>query len=314
MEPTASHARGVAQAALAMVSLGTLAAVAAVITHYPVYGGQAVRYTMATAFLLGVARWRGHRRAAGPRIGEPAALLVRPTLREGLLFAVLAATGLAGFNICVIEGTHYTSPATIGTVIGSAPIVFALIGPLMDRRRPTVRLVSAALIVTIGAGLTSGLCGGRPLGLVLAVGALVAQVAFSLLAVPLLPKFGPILVSAYSSAAAAVILFALGLAVDGTGVLRRPTVDEAASIVYLATFVTLTAFILWYDAISLIGADLAGLFSGLTPVSALATTAFLGVRAVRPAELAGSLLVGAGVALGMGGALKTTRSRRAPVA
>ncbi|MCO6006658.1 DMT family transporter [Actinoallomurus purpureus] len=313
MEQTASRARGVAQAALAMITLGTLAAVSAVIAHYPIYGGQAVRYAVATAFLLGVARWRRRRRPVQSPPVKPDALLVRPTVRESLLFAVLAVTGLAGFNLCMVEGTHYTSPATIGTVIGSAPIVFALIGPLMERRRPTARLVTAAVVVTIGAGLTSGLCGGRPLGLLLAVGALVGQVAFSLLAVPLLPKFGAILVSAYSSAAAAMILFAIGLTVDGTAVLRRPTVGEAVSIAYLATFVTITAFILWYDAISLIGADLAGLFSGLIPISALATTAFLGIRAIRPAELAGSVLVGIGVVVGMGD-LGASRSRSEPAA
>ncbi|WP_433181140.1 DMT family transporter [Actinoallomurus sp. CA-150999] len=299
MEQSAARARGMAQAALAMVATGTIAAVAAVIVHYPVYGGQAIRYAVATVFLLGVGQWRRRRRATRFPSVEPDALLVRPTVREGLLFAVLAATGLAGFNLCVVDATHYTSPATIGTVIGSAPIVFALIGPLMERRRPTARLVTAAVIVTVGAGLTSGLCGDRPLGLVLAVGALLCQVLFSLLAIPLLPKFGPILVSAYSSAAAAMILFAIGLALDGTAVVRRPSVSEALSIGYLATFVAITAFILWYDAINLIGADLAGLFSGLTPVSALATTVFLGVRTIRPAEFVGSVLVGLGVVLGV---------------
>jgi hypothetical protein len=59
------------------------------------------------------------------------------------------------------------------------------------------------------------------------------------------------------------------------------------------------AFILWYDALGRIGADRAGLFAGLIPVSAVVTTMALGLRTPGRAELAGALLVGLGVVTGL---------------
>jgi drug/metabolite transporter (DMT)-like permease len=292
-----SNIRGIAQAAVVMTIVGTLTAVSATISRYPVYGGQAVRYAVAAVILLGVAR-------LGER-GKP-----RPTAGpwQWPLVAALAATGLAGFNVCIVEGTRYTSPATIGTIVGSVPIVLAVAAPLMDGRRPAPRVVAAAVVVTAGAGLANGLGGGSVPGLLLALGALAGEVGFSLLALPLLPRLGPVRVSAYSSAMAVPMLFAAGLIVDGTRVLRTPSWGEVAALGYLALVVTAGAFILWYDALGRIGADRAGLFAGLIPVSAVATTMVLGLRTPGMAELAGALLVGSGVAIGL------TRSADRPLA
>jgi drug/metabolite transporter (DMT)-like permease len=288
--------RGITQAAVAMTVVGTLTAVSATISHYPVYGGQAVRYAVAAVILLGVARLRGRRRHG------------RAARWEWPLIALLAATGLAGFNVCIVEGTRYTSPATIGTVVGSVPIVLALAAPLMDGRRPAPRIVVAAAVVTTGAGVANGLGGGGLTGFLLALGALAGEVCFSLLALPLLPRLGAVRVSAYSAAAAVPMLFATGLLVDGGHVLRTPTWNETAGLAYLSLVVTAGAFILWYDALGRIGADRAGLFAGLIPVSAVLTTMALGLRPPGRAELAGALLVGLGVVVGL------TRSADRPLA
>lgn len=278
--------RGITQAAVTMTIVGTLTAVSATISRYPVYGGQALRYAVAAVILLGVARLRGRRTAPAARWEWP-------------LLATLAATGLAAFNVCIVEGTRYTSPATIGTVVGSVPIVLAIAAPLIDGRRPTFRIVAAAVVVTAGAGIANGLGGGSLPGLLLALGALAGEVCFSLLALPLLPRLGAVRVSAYSAAAAVPMLLATGLVVDGRSVLRVPSWDEAAGLGYLSLVVTAGAFILWYDALGRIGADRAGLFAGLIPISAVATTMVLGLRTPGRAELAGALLVGLGVVTGL---------------
>jgi drug/metabolite transporter (DMT)-like permease len=300
MEQTTS-ARGVAQAALAMTVVGTLTAVSATIARYPVYGGQAVRYAVAAVILLCVARARDRGAARPPASG-----------RQWALLGVLAATGLAGFNVCIIEGTRYASPATIGTVIGSVPIVLAVAAPLMDGRRPALRTVVAAGVVTTGAGIANGLGGGSLPGFLFALGALGGEICFSLLAIPLLPRLGAVRVSAYSAAAAAPLLLAAGLAADGTAVLRTPTPGEAAGLAYLSLVVTAGAFILWYDALGRLGADRAGLFAGLIPVSAVATTMVLGLREPGTAELAGALLVGLGVVFGLFGSARGPLAVTAP--
>ena len=269
-----------------MFLVGTLTAVSAAVAGYPVFGGQAVRYAVAAVVLLIVTRLAG----------GPAA---RPAPRDWLLLAALAATGLVAFNVCIVEATRDTSPATIGTVIATVPIVLALVGPLLERRRPAPAIVVAACVVAAGAALANGLGGGSVRGLLLSLGALAGEVCFSLLAVPLLPRLGPLRVSAYSAALAAPMLLAVGLVVDGTAVLRVPTAGELAGFAYLSAVVTTIAFLLWYDAIGRLGADRAGLFAGLIPVSAVVTTVVLGVDRPGPADLAGAALVAAGVAVGL---------------
>ncbi|WP_328911064.1 DMT family transporter [Streptomyces sp. NBC_00234] len=275
-----------AGAAAAMLLVGTSTAVSATIADYPVLSGQALRYALAAAILLAVVR---HRRL--PRAGL--------TPRDFLLLLALAATGLAGFNIFLVEATRHASPAVIGTVVGAIPIVLALVGPLTERRRPAARTVGAAAVVTLGAAVAAGFGGGSLHGVLLSLGALVGEVAFSLLALPLLPKLGPMRVAAYPAALAVPMLLAASIALDGTSSLRLPTPTEAASFGYLGVLVTATAFFLWYDALRRLGAARAGLFAGLVPVGALVTTVALGLGEAGLTDVAGALLVAAGVLIGL---------------
>jgi drug/metabolite transporter (DMT)-like permease len=281
-----SHKRGMAGAGAAMSLVGTLTAVSATISGYPVFGGQAARYAVAALVLLAVARLAG-----GPAR--------RPSVRDWLLLAALAATGLVAFNVCIVLATRDTSPATIGTVIATVPIVLAVVGPLMDGRRPAPAIIAAACVVAAGAALANGLGGGGARGLLLSLGALAGEVGFSLLAVPLLPRLGPLRVSAYSAALAVPMLLAVGLVADGTALLRVPTPGELAGFAYLSIIVTTIAFLLWYDAIGRLGADRAGLCAGLIPISAVVTTVALGLERPQPADLAGAALVAAGVVVGL---------------
>jgi drug/metabolite transporter (DMT)-like permease len=272
----------------AMFALGTLTAVSATISDYPVFGGQALRYAVAAAILFLAVAITGRRRPAP-----------RPSLRDLALLAVLAGTGLAAFNVCIVAATKDTSPATIGTVIATVPVALALVGPLLERRRPAPPVVLAACVVTAGAALANGLGSGTARGLLLALGALAGEVCFSLMAVPLLPKLGPLRVSAYSAALAAPMLLAVGLVADGRAVLRAPTAAELAGFGYLTVIVTTVAFFLWYDALGRLGADRAGLFAGVVPISAVLTTVALGLGQPTTADLAGAAIVAGGVVLGM---------------
>jgi drug/metabolite transporter (DMT)-like permease len=123
-------------------------------------------------------------RVNGPR------RLPRLSARELGLVAALAASGLVGFNLCVLAAVDRADPAVVGLVIGCTPVVLALVGPPLAGRPPTRRGLAAAAVVVVGAALAQG--GGRTsaTGLLLAVGALAGEAAFSLLAVPLLPKLG----------------------------------------------------------------------------------------------------------------------------
>ncbi|GAA2075211.1 hypothetical protein GCM10009780_09230 [Actinomadura alba] len=294
-------------AASAMFLVGTLTGVSATINDYPIFGGQALRYALAALVLFAAAGVHARRAPRGRTIAGPHRAGRRPTPREVLLLLALAATGLAGFNVFVVMATRHATPSTIGTVIATVPVVLALVGPLLERRRPSPLTVAAALVVTAGAALANGLGGGGLTGLLLSMGALAGEVGFSLLALPLLPGLGPIRVSAYSAAFAVPMLLIAGLVADGAGFLRVPTASEAAALLYLSAVVTTIAFFLWYDALPRLGTDRAGLFAGVIPVSAAIITVVLGLGRPGPAELAGVGLVAVGIVAGL--APRPLRSR-----
>lgn len=286
--------RGSVGAAAAMFLVGTLAASSSVINRYPLYGGQALRYALAAVIVFGVARAKGLR-------------LVRLTLREALLLLALATTGLVLFNVCVIQATRHASPTLVGTTVGAVPVVLALVGPLLARSRPSGRVLVAALVVVVGATIATGLGSGSLTGVLYAVGALACEACFSLLAIPLLPRLGPVRVSAYTQAVAIPLLLIVGIVADGGGILRMPTATEATALVYLGTVVSAGAFMLWYSALPRLGADRAGLFAGMVPVGAIVTTVLLGLGAPTATELGGAALVIAGLAIGL-----TPSRRRTP--
>lgn len=91
-----------------MFCVGTLNAVSPALHEYPVYGGQAMRHAGGALLLLAIARARGLR-------------AVRLSRREVGLVVLLAVTGLAAFNVFIIESTRYADPATVGTIVATVP-------------------------------------------------------------------------------------------------------------------------------------------------------------------------------------------------
>lgn len=275
--------RGGLAATGAFTAVGSLVAASDVIDGYPFPAGQTLRYLLASALFLVLARGR----------------LTRPTRREALWLAGLAASGLVLFNAFVVGAVREGDPATVGVIIGCVPIVLAFAGPLLAGRRPLPGVIAAAVLVAAGAAIVQ-YAGGElsALGLLFALGALACEAAFSLLAVPVLDRLGPLSVSAYACLFAVPMLAVWSLAADGLA-LPSPSTDEALAFAYLGLAVTCGGFLLWYTALGLLGVERAGLFSGVLPISALVCSAAIGAAEITPGRLVGVAVVAAGVTLGM---------------
>jgi drug/metabolite transporter (DMT)-like permease len=275
--------RGALLATLALALVGSLVAAADLVEGYPLSTGQAIRYALAGLALLALARGR----------------LPRLDAREALGLVALAATGLVLFNLFVIEGVRETDPATVGVIVGCVPVVLALAGPLLERRPLSGRLVVAAAVVAVGAAGVQWAGGGITLaGLMLALGALGCEAAFSLLAVPHLKRLGPLAVSTYACLFAVPMLALWSLLAEGPA-LPAPDAGQAAALAYLALGVTVVGFVSWYSAVGILGVERAGLFSGVLPVSALVFSAALGVAEMAPERLLAVAVVAAGITLGV---------------
>jgi drug/metabolite transporter (DMT)-like permease len=89
-----------------------------------------------------------------------------------------------------------------------------------------------------------------------------------------------------------------------------PTGTETAALAFLAVVLTAGMFPLWYAGVQRLTVERAGMFIGLLPVVSLAAAALLDLRPPPAVQLAGVLVVGAGLTLGL--ATRTTRTPAVP--
>lgn len=124
------------------------------------------------------------------------------------------------------------------------------------------------------------------------------EVAFTLLAVPLLGTLGPprsLYLRMRSGRRDAYRLCSR----DSRTAFPAPTQQELWSLLYLAIFVTAVAFFLWYSGGQLLKPETAGLFAGLAPVIALFDIGRRWHRRAEPRARLGFGAVAGGVVLGL---------------
>ncbi|MEU5312628.1 DMT family transporter [Streptomyces sp. NPDC021562] len=269
-----------------MVLVGSSVTVSHTLVDAPLFAAQAVRYAAATAILLVVAR------AAGARP-------VRPRGREWLWLAGLAVTGLVLFNVAVVRGVAHAEPAVIAVAVACAPVILGLVGPLLERRRPSRQVLVAAPVVVAGAVLVEGTGRTDPLGVAWAALALGCEAAFTLLAVPVLGRHTPWGVSVHATWLGGAVLAVLGMASEGPSAVTRLTGVQWAAVGYLAVLVTAVAFVLWYSTVSAAGAGRAGLLTGIAPLAAAGASTVAGTGMPGPSVWAGIGVVVVGLVIGL---------------
>ena len=277
-----------------MLLVGGSVGVSKTLVHAPLFTAQAIRYGAAFLLLLAMAQPAG-------------AAIVRPRGREWCYLAGIAATGLVLFNVGVVRGDAHAEPAVIAVAVACVPVLLGVIGPLLEGRAPSRRILLAAAVVTSGCVLVEG--GGRTdaAGIAWAVLTLASESAFTLLAVPVLPRLGAWGVSVHAVWIGAAMFAALAAVTEGPAAVTALNAAGWAAVAYLAVLVTAAAFVMWYSAVKALGPGRAGLLTGIAPVSAALIGTLTGGGMPGPQVWVGILVVMAGLAVGLG---KTPAFRR----
>jgi drug/metabolite transporter (DMT)-like permease len=272
--------------ALGMVFVGGSVAVSGALADAPVLTVQALRYAVACALLLAYARRTGTN-------------LTRPGGTEWLWLGGVVLTGMVIFNLALVHGAAHAEPAVLGVAVACVPILLAVAGPLLEGHGPAPRLVLAALVVTAGAALVQGVGRADGVGLLWALVTFACEAGFTLLAVPVLGRHGPVGVSVHATWLAALAFGVLGVAIEGPAAVTRLHPDELLAGAYLAVGVTALAFVLWYTCVAGLGAARAGLLTGIAPIAAAATGVAMGGPMPGPLVWLGIAIVAAGLATGV---------------
>jgi drug/metabolite transporter (DMT)-like permease len=270
----------------AMTLVGSSVGVSRTLIHAPLFAAQAIRYAAAVLLLLALAR-----SAPVP--------VVRPRGREWLWLAGIAATGLVLFNVAIVRGVAHAEPAVIAVAVACVPVLLGIIGPLLEHQAPRRRIVLAALVVTAGSVLVVGTGRTDAAGVGWAALALACESAFTLLAVPVLPRHGARGVSLHSAWMGTIMLVVLSLVTEGPAAATGLTAADWAAMGYLAVMVTAVAFILWYSTVAALGPGRVGLLTGIAPVAAAVTGIVAGSQVPRPLVWLGILVVICGLVAGL---------------
>ncbi|MHB9863557.1 DMT family transporter [Streptomyces sp. YIM S03343] len=282
--PTASFAQ-LAPGMVGMALVGGSVTVSRTLVDAPLFTTQAVRYAAATAILVVIARLTGAR-------------LVWPRGREWLWLTGLAATGLVLFNVAVVRGVAHAEPAVVAVAVACAPVVLGVVGPVLERRRPSRQVLLAAPVVMTGAVLVEGTGRTDAVGVAWAALALGCEAAFTLLAVPVLRRHSPWGVSVHATWLGAALLTVLGATAEEPSAMRELSPPQWAAVGYLAVMVTAVAFVLWYSTVRAVGAGRAGLLTGIAPLAAAAVGALSGT-VPGPSVWLGITIVITGLVLGL---------------
>jgi drug/metabolite transporter (DMT)-like permease len=269
-----------------MVFVGGSVAVTGTLAMAPVYTAEGLRYAAACLLLL----------ALGRATGRPVRL---PRGAEWLWLCGIAMTGLVVFNIALAYGARDAEPAVFGVAVACVPTLLAVAGPLLERSRPAPKAVISAIILTSGAALVQGIGRCNAAGFGWAAVVFGCEAAFTLLAVPVLGRHGPLGVSVHATWIATVIFAVLGGVREGPGALTRLSAADWLAAGYLAVGVTAVAFVLWYTCVGRLGPGRAGLLTGVAPIAATLTGVLLGGPVPRPMVWTGIAVVIAGLTVGI---------------
>lgn len=251
---------------------------------------QAIRYVGTAVVLIAASGMRGRR--------DRAWRLRCPLGREWLWLVAAATCGLTVYNLALVEALQHAEAPLVASIVSGVPLVLALAAPLCARQPIASRLVIGAATIVAGSLLVYGTGRSDAVGVALAALALACECAFTLLGAPVLERLGAVSIATHTAWIAAVQLCILALASGDTAVTPGWDLPAIAAILYLIG-ASAAAFVLWFDAVKVIGSALCGLAAGAIPITALASGLPLGVASTSPLTLLGVGAVVAGIAIGL---------------
>ncbi len=244
-------------------------------------------------------------------IGGLAILLTTWWWQEGTLAKIsggdlrtlcLLGLGVLGNHLLILMGLKYVSGAVAGVIIGSAPVVTALLSAVMIQDVPLRSVWAGGLLSCAGVALVSiagfQAAGEHPLvGSLLVFLGVASWALYSIGSRAMMDRISPLTVN-WTTLLVATVLQTPLLWTD------RKMLDAGAASVtmpdwlalgYLVIFATAVAQQAWLFGVQGIGPSRASILGNLTPVAAVALSALILHESVGLVEIVGIALILAGV-------------------
>lgn len=262
--------------AAAMVLVGSsVAAGEIMIRHFPIHLGSLLRFALASAIIVPFWLWV-----------EPQPPRLRP--RSWLILTGQTFCGSVLFTIFVLHGLRWTSPASAGIITSTTPACMGLLAWVILGERPGARVLAGIVLSVTGIAIlnlagTQGGPGGSWAGNLLVAAAVVVESLFLLSRKSIPEKMSPLATSSVISVLATLFFMPMGLSQARGFQFAALPMEAWWCVLYYAVAVTIIAYLCWFAGVTKVRASVAGIFTGLLPVSALAVSAlFLGQDVTLP--------------------------------
>lgn len=224
------------------------------------------------------------------------------TLRD-LKFLSLLGLGVLGNHLLTLFGLRYIGASTAGVIIGASPAITALLSSLLVRDIPFRTVAGGCALSFAGVALVSGVGGDAPsgespwLGGLLVLFGLISWALYSIGGREVMERLSPLTVN-WTTLLISLLLQIPLLWTDRkllvTGVDVVP-ISGWLALLYLIVFATALGQQAWLYGVKGVGPSRAGVFVNLIPVSALLLSAVILGEAIGMREIAGIVLILAGV-------------------
>ncbi len=211
---------------------------------------------------------------------------------------ILALTGHALFQVGYIHGTDASSATSAALILGLTPVAIAVIA-WCTRTEPFSWPVAVGLALSVsGVVFVSGTetAAAAHLGNLGLLMAMLAWAIYTVRSAPLVKKYGPIRVTAWSAALAMGMLLAPAVFTLSPDDFRSPPGAWWVAALISGGGAITAAHLLWGYATVRLGPTLTGIFSNITPLPAIAVSWLWLAEPLGVARLVGAGLIIAGVA------------------
>lgn len=224
---------------------------------------------------------------------------------------VLGTLSMGAFFALIYVAAQLLPSSVASTVMATSPVVMMLVAWALLAQRPRVLgLAGAGLgVVGVAAMLLTG--GGeiRPLGVAASVAAMLMSSVGFVLATRWADGVDVVSSTAWQLVAGGLVLVPFAVVVEGA----PPALDgrAVAGFAYVSLVATAVAYLAWFSGLRRLPAGTVGLVGLLNPVAGVLVGVLLAGERLGPLQVAGIVVVLAGVLLGQPAVDRLLRARRA---
>lgn len=197
--------------------------------------------------------------------------------KDWLILGLQSFTGVFLFNILLLNGLKFTNAIESGIILGTTPAIIALISLFFLKEKMSLykwigiflSVVGIIIINVFGSNLTFGDKGFSFWGNLLILGAVVCEALFTIFRKVSSNKVTPLLTATAVSIIGLILFLPFSIYDAMNFDFSTLTILDWLYILYFGLFVTVIAFLLWFQGVSKVSASTAGVFSSVMPVSAV---------------------------------------------